>query len=297
MRSYIELLVLGAIFGISFIFIRVAAPVFGVFHLVETRALLALVVLIPAYVLAVRRGEPMKRFSAMAYVGPALLAMSLPAVLVAYAGRHLDASLLAMLHATAPLFTLGYAMAFLGEACTTRKFIGLSLGVAGVILIVGEAASFPVAGGSASLALAACVAACAMYGLGNVLNARNLKGAGSLQIAIGQCVVTAALLLPLVLVSPQPRQITGAAAISALLLGILCTGFALILFYRLLIAIGPTQTMMVTFLVPLFGCLWAFILLAERPSVLQLFGMAVVLLGSALVSLAPEPRAVAAGRG
>lgn len=283
---YAALLLLGAVWGASFLFIGMAAPGFGPLSLMFARVLVAGLLMLAVATLTQRqaglRATLRLRRNWRTYLIVGLFNSALPFTLIAFSELRLTASLAAILNSTTPLFTALVAAAWGSERLTGRKVWGVLLGVIGVAVLVGGA---PLAiNGGIILAVLASLLAALSYGLGTVYASRHITGlpaayASTVQL-LGAAVILAA---PGVLAWPAERPSPGAiGALAALIL--LSTTFAYILYFFLLKNVGPTRTASVTFLVPVFGSLWAVLFLREPFSVWMLLGMAIILTSVGLVT-------------
>ncbi len=275
-RDLATLLLLAAIWGASFLFIRVAAPVLGPVALMEARVLLASVALV-VYALALRR-FPELRPRWRAYLILGAINAAAPFTLIATAELTLTASLAAILNATTPLFAAIVAAVWLRERLTGRRALGLVLGLAGVAVLVGWS-PLPL-NGSVILAVVTSLAAALFYALGGVYSSR----ASPLALAVGQQLGATAVLLPFVAVRPPVSAPSGAVVLTVLALALLPTAFGYILYFRLIANVGPTKTLTVTFLVPVFGLLWSAIFLRESVGAGTLVGLAIILSSLTLVT-------------
>jgi drug/metabolite transporter (DMT)-like permease len=281
-RHLLILTSIAAAWGASFLFIRIAAPALGPTRLIEVRMALAGLVLL-GYALATRRRPSLAGRSWQWLVIGALWA--LPFVLIAIAELQLTASLAAVLNATTPLFAALAAAVWLRDRLTAAKSAGLLVGLLGVLVVVGWsplAPSLPVVWSAGASLLAAAV-----YGIAGAYGARAFQGIASLQIATGQLLAGALLLLPTVLVSipaPTNRPVTAAVVLAAAGLALPCTAWAFVLFFRLVAELGPTSALTVTFLVPVFGIVWGAVFLGEPVSWSLVGGLAIVLAGITLVT-------------
>jgi drug/metabolite transporter (DMT)-like permease len=306
--EYAALLILAAIWGSSYLFIRVAVPALGPPALIDARVLLAggalLLLLGPLNLMRTRAtGYPRERStdrrSAGSHTGlasiwrPMLLLgavnAALPFTLIALAELRLPASLASILNATTPLFTALVAAVWLGDALTRRKTLGLVLGLAGVAAVVGWSPThlslLTVASAACSLLAALC------YGIGGVYARTRFREVGPLTLAAGQQLAAGLLLLPVALADPPAHSPSLRATASVLALALLCTSVAYLLYFSLIGRVGPTSTHTYAFLVPLFGVLWGAIFLGERVPPGVILGLALILTGMALVTGLRWPRA------
>jgi drug/metabolite transporter (DMT)-like permease len=252
----LELVVLAAIWGASFLFMRVAAPDFGAVALVEIRLALGAIVLLP-FLWRARALFPARRWPLLALVGA--INSAVPFVLFAWAAQRAPAGVGAICNAMAVLFTALIAVAFFGESISKRRAVALFAGFAGVLVL----ASSKTAGVSVGWAVAAGTGAAFLYGIGANLVRKYLTGVTPAAVAAATLSCAALLTLPFAIAwwpeQPIPLRSWAAAA----LLGVLCTGLAFAMYYRLIVRIGPARAVTVTYLVPLFGVFWAWWLLGE----------------------------------
>jgi drug/metabolite transporter (DMT)-like permease len=273
-----QLVAIAALWGASFLFIRVAAPVLGPVALIDARMALAGAVLLA--IAAASGRMPRRAQSGRFAVLGALWAA--PFTLIAVAELHLTASLTSVLNATTPMFSALVAAVWLGDRLTARKVAGLALGVAGVVLVVGWnpiALSAPVV-----LSAGATVLAALLYGIGGVYGARAFAGVPGVTVAAGQQIAGAVLLAPLLLADRPRGPLTTHAALSVLGLALASTALGFVLFFRLVAQLGPTGALTVTYLVPVFGVLWGALFLDEPVAWSLLGGLAVVLASIALIT-------------
>ncbi len=285
-RDLGALILLGVLWGASFLFIRVAVPVFGPFALVELRVTLAVLALL-VYGVAIGR-LPKVRAHWRRFVILGLVNSAIPFSLIAFAEIELTASLAAILNSTTVLFTAVVAAIWTGEALTAGQATGVVLGVAGVAALVGWD---PVAvTGAVLLSVAAMLLASLSYALGATYAKRAFADLPPLTMAVGQQAGAAMLLLVPASVSLPERNLSVAAGLSVLGLAVLSTAVAYILYFRLIESVGPTSTVTVTFLVPVFGLLFGVLLLGEPFGLGTLAGLGIVLLSVALVTGIASPK-------
>lgn len=279
-RDLGALLLLGALWGASFIFIRVAVPVLGPFVLVDLRVLLAAAALVLCAVVGGR--FPKLRSNWRRFLGLGFLNAAVPFTLIAASEINLTASLAAILNSTTPLFAAVVAAVWIREVLTPRRIGGLLLGIVGVAVVVGwtPVTLSPVV----LLSIGASLAAALCYGFGGVYAKRAFSGQPPLGMAIGQQAAAGLLLLPPSVVSLPEEAPPPAVVISVLSLALLSTALAYLLYFRLISSVGPTNTLTVTFLVPVFGLLFGALFLAEPVGVGTLAGLVIILSSVALVT-------------
>src|SRR5829696_1009150 len=278
-RDLGALLLLSALWGASFIFIRVAVPTLGPFILVELRVGIAAATLALCAALLGRLPKLRARWRQFALLGTVNVAI--PFSLISAAEINLTASLAAILNSTTVMFTAMVAAVWMGDALTARKFVGLVLGIVGVTVLVGWD---PVAmNWVVVLSVGAMLAASLSYALGAVYAKRTFAGSPPLAIAIGQLTAASMLVLPLAAVSVPGRPST-TVVLSVLALALLSTAVAYMLYFRLIENVGPTSTSTVTLLVPLFGLLFGVVLLDEPVGLGTFAGLALILSSVALIA-------------
>ena len=279
-RDFAALILLSALWGGSFLFIRVAVPALGPFLLVEWRVALAGVALF-IYALALGRAPKIRtRWKSFAVLG--FLNAALPFSLISAAEIYLTASLAAILNSTTVMFTAIVAAVWMGDALTARKFVGIILGIVGVTVLVGWD---PVPlNGVVLLSVAAMLVASLSYALGATYAKRAFSGIPPLGMAIGQLSGATALLLPLAVVSLPERAPSIIADLSMLGLALLSTAVAYLIYFRLIENVGPTSTVTVTLLVPVFGLLFGVMLLDEPFGLGTVAGLGIILTSVVLIT-------------
>lgn len=279
-KDFVALILLGAIWGSSFLFIRVAVPSFGPFLLMEVRVGIAALALAPLAIALGRLPEVRSRWRQFLVVG--MFNAAVPFTLIAFAEIEITASLAAILNSTTVLFSALVAAIWTGDPLTFRKICGVILGVVGVAVLVGLD-PLPL-NGAVLLAVGASLAAAFFYALFGTFVKRTFSGVRPLTLAFGQQAGAAAwLLLPAAATLPGEAPPL-AAAFSALGLAILCTAVAYLLYFTLIANVGPTNTLTVTFLSPGFGVLFGVLLLDEPFDLGTFAGLVIILLSVALVT-------------
>jgi drug/metabolite transporter (DMT)-like permease len=279
--DYARLVLLAAIWGGAFPFMRVAAPVFGPAWTAELRVLLGGLALLAWLRLA--GFDPGLRRHARFYLLLGAVGIALPFTLYSFAAMHAPASLLSILNATAPMFGLAWSASLGDERLSARKLAGLVLGLAGVALIAapsGGAAADPHLGWAVAAALGACCA----YGVVGALVRRFAGGASPRGMAAGNQLAAALVLLPLLPLLPPPAAPTPLAIANLLALALLASAVAFPLYFRLIADQGATRALTVTYLIPLFGVLWGWLFLGEALPAAALGGGVLILAGTLMVT-------------
>jgi drug/metabolite transporter (DMT)-like permease len=203
---------------------------------------------------------------------------AIPFSLFAWAAQRAPAGIGAITNATAVMFTALVAFALYGEHITKRRAGGLLAGFVGVAVL----ASGKTDGGSVWSAALAGTFAAFLYGIGGNMVRRQLAGIPSGAVAAGTLLCASLLLAPFAILSWPPTPIPMHSWASAILLGVLCTGIAYLIYFRLIYRVGATRASTVTYLIPLFGVIWAWIVLGEPLTLTMAIAGALILGGVAL---------------
>lgn len=278
----VDFVLLAAIWGASFLFTRLGAAEFGVLPTAGMRVGVAAAFLLP---LLVARGQLhllRAHWKKIFFLG--MLNSGIPFALYAFALLSISTGLSSLLNATVPLFGALVAWFWLKDRPHGTKVLGLLIGFIGVAMLAWGKASFkPNASGLVTgWAVLACLGACLCYGLSASFTKRYLSGQPSLVIATGSQVgATLGLALPTLWF--WPSQTPSATAWLALLaVGVLCTGVAYVLFFRLIDKVGAAGSLTVTFLIPVFAVVYGVIFLGESVTAWMLVCGAIILCGTAL---------------
>lgn len=273
-----ELTLLAAIWGASFLFMRLGAHEFGAIPMAGVRVMGASLMLIPLLAMRQGLGELRSEWRLLLFLG--VLNSALPFVLFGFAALSITAGMSSILNATTPLWGALVAWLWLSQGLALTRLIGLALGFAGVLFLSWDQASFKP--GGSGWAILACLLATLCYGTAANFTKQRLSHISPLTVATGsQLSASVALALPTSLLWPAtPPGLQ--AWVSVVLLALLCSGVAYILYFRLMARIGPTNTMSVTFLLPVFAVLWGYSFLAEIFTLQMAIGCGIVLLGTAL---------------
>jgi len=277
-RALALLVTLAALWGGSFVFMRIAVSAMGPVPLTFVRVTLAALVLLS--LAAARRDVPdlRTRWRGFAVIG--LVNSALPFVLICFAEQTITASTAGILNATSPFFGAIAAALWLGEPLTARKSGGMALGLAGVALLVGlqpEPLTF-----TTGVAVAACLAAAVCYGLAGVYARKRMQGVPSFAIACGSQLSAAIALAPVLPFVSMPGPVTSWVVFNVVALAVASTAIAYLIYFRLIADIGPSRALTVTFLIPLFGVLWGYLFLGEAITANMLAGGALIVAGTAL---------------
>ena len=277
--SFIRLVVLSAIWGGSFLFLRIAAPVFGPVVLTELRAAFAaLFLLIVGWTLRrpLDAGKHWKHFLILGLFNSAL-----PFLLFSFAAKTLSASVMSILNATAPIWGAIIGALWMRQSPSGRTVLGLLLGVAGVSLLVGGDQLTVQPG--ATTAIAAALLATFSYGIATNY-AQTATAVEPFANAHGSMWAAAILVAPATPFSPLVASPGAGVIAAAVALGIVCSGMAYQIYFRLVKDVGATSALTVTFLIPVFGVLWGSLFLSEVVRWNTIVGAGVIIAGTALVT-------------
>jgi drug/metabolite transporter (DMT)-like permease len=274
----LEFLAVGALWGGSYLFMRVAGPQFGPVPLVGLRVALAGLLLLPVCVWAGEGHALRAHWRKVAPLG--VTGAAVPFVLLTVATIKTNAGWASILNSTAPFFTALIGWLWLKDRLSPARVAGLVIGFLGVCLLMRGKAPFDISGRAP--AVAAALASTFLYGFSTNYAKKHLTGVSPLVITTLSMLVAAALLLPATALLWPAEPPSAAAWASVALLGAGSTAFAFVLFYRLLARVGPTGAIVVTYLIPVFGMLWGALLLGEQVTLSMLAAAAVILAGTSL---------------
>ena len=280
-RTPLELLVLGAIWGGSFLFMRVAAADFGPFALVEVRIVLGTLILLP-FLWRVRLRLTAAHWRRFALIGA--LNSAIPFSLFAWGAERAPAGIGAIANSLTVLFTALIAFLVYGEHIGTRRAIALVSGFVGVVVLV----SGKFEGASVAGAALAGTAASLCYGFAVNFTKRWLADVPPLAAVAGTLGCSSVLLAPFAIATWPVAAPPRVSWLSAIALGVLCTGIAYALFFRLIQRVSAPRAATCNYLIPLFGVAWAWLLLGERPTVLMLVSGAIIL--ASVIASQQSPR-------
>jgi drug/metabolite transporter (DMT)-like permease len=268
---------MSALWGIPYLFIKVAVddgvpPGFLAWSRVLMAAAILLALAWRAGALGSLRGRG--RWIA-AY---AVLEISVPFPLIATGEQHVASSLAAIIISTVPLLIALLALRFdPAERATGRRLVGLLIGMSGVVALVG----IDVAGRSDELLGAGAIFLAAVgYSAGPMVLKRKLSDLDPRATMGASLLVAAVVLTPVAALDPPTSTPSGDAILSLLVLGVLCTGLAFVIFAALIAEIGPGRTSVITYINPIVAVGLGVAILGERPGVGAVAGLLLILAGS-----------------
>ncbi|PEK99560.1 DMT family transporter [Bacillus sp. AFS017336] len=282
LKDGMALFSLAALWGASFLFIRIASPVFGPFLTIQARVTFASIALVLYLVITKKSLHFKKRWKQYLIIG--MLNAAIPFTLIAISALYLTASMSSILNSLTPLFTALVVWIWMKESLCMRKWLGIVIGVIGVILLVGWS-SIPFTY-DVKIAVGLAVLSTISYGLAGVYAKKAFIGVPPISLAAGQQIGAAIILLPFTLLNlpTSTTNVTILAILSVIGLALFCTSIAYLLYFYLIESVGPTKTLSVTFLIPVFGMIWGVLILKEHISLGMLFGFIVILCGVFLIS-------------
>ena len=282
-----ELMLLAAIWGASFMFMRIGSPEFGPIVFMALRTSIAALFLLPLLFIRKQARACRGYYRHIFIVG--LFNTAIPFLFYGYATLSLSAGVSSILNATTPMFGAIVAYLWLKDKMSKTAMVGLIIGFIGVYLLVFD----KLQGGSNNTSVwpvLFVLGATLCYGISANYTKKYLSAVSPLALAAGSQISGSMVLVPLSLFFLPQSMPSQQAIWSAILLGVVCTGIAYILFFRLISQIGPAKTMSVTYLIPAFGVFWGWLILSEAFNLSMLLGCSFILLGVGLTTGVIKPR-------
>jgi drug/metabolite transporter (DMT)-like permease len=278
--NILRLISLAAIWGGSFLFMRIAAPVLGPVWLVTARVTLAALLLLA---IGIWTRKPLDLKSHWFYfLMLGFFNSALPFMLFAAAARTVPGSLLSVLNATAPIWGALITAVMTRTSLSLKTIAGLGIGVLGVAVLVGlDPAHFNLASG---VAIGMSLCASFSYGIASYYARSAKKTIAPLDNAHGSMWAATLMMIPAVPFFPATSVPNLWVIGATLALGLVCSGIAYIIYFRLIDEIGPAPALSVTFLVPVFGVLWGSLILGEHVGLNTFVGTALVLSATGLIT-------------
>lgn len=284
--DYIRLLSLAAIWGASFLFMRITSPEIGAVNTAFFRVLFGFIGL-AILIFAIQKSLEFRgKLGKILILGT--INSGIPFLMYGIAATLLPSGYSAILNATTPLMGAMIGFFVFSESLSVRKWIGIMLGIIGIAVIttVGDSN----VAGNIFIGVTACIVATIGYGFASFLTRRWVTQQGGLDstlVAFGSQLGATIFLTPFLVwtiaTGPKIDWLQGNIWLSLLALGFVCTSLAYILYFRLIADIGPLRSLTVTFLVPPFAVLWGFLVLGETISSGFLLGSLIVLLSVWLI--------------
>lgn len=278
-KNSLLLILLSAIWGGSFIFMRVLAPVFGAVGTANIRLLIGAIFLLTIYRLIRYQIHWKRDWKLFLVIG--IINSALPFTFFSFAALHIPASISVVINSMTPMFGALFEKIILKGSLTINKLMGLVIGTIGVIIISG---SKTLSGTPESyVAIFACLAATFCYGLSGALVKKYGKQVEAKAMAGGSQLFAGFVLLPFLATSGFSTPVTYDIILTVIVFGVLCSAIAYLIYYHLINTAGPTIALSVTFLMPVFGILWSKIILNEVITGQMILGAFIILIGIYLI--------------
>jgi drug/metabolite transporter (DMT)-like permease len=287
-RGWALFAAVSVVWGVPYLFIKLAVEDLSPGFVAWSRVAMAALVLLPiAWRAGALRGLPLRWLAAFA-----LFEISIPFPLIAFGEQRVSSSLAAILIAAVPLVIAFLALRFdRGEQPTRTRFIGMLVGLGGVVALVG----IDVGGdGSQLVGAAAVLAATFGYATGPLIVKRHLSGADPLGPVAGALGIASIFLLPLALAGRPTEAPSGDAVASVVVLGLICTAIAFLIFFRLIAEIGPSRASIITYVNPVVALALGVAILGEHVTTGAVCGLLLILAGSWLSTDGRVPPGLAA---
>lgn len=275
-----RLVLLSTLWGMSFLFMRVASPEFGAVPLVMVRMGVAALVLLPLFTVVRYRQLFWEHKGRLAILS--ITNHVIPFSLLAYATLSLEAGFTSLINATTPIFTALIGIAAFATPITRQQYFGLAIAFFGVYVLSANRLDFSTGGDGWSIL--ATLGATFCYGIAGNFSKARLSHLPVRVVAGGSVLISGLILLiPGLLFWPETMPST-LGWVNGLALAVLSTAFAFFLYFQLLASAGATATSTVTFLVPVSALIWGYLILGEVLSLQVIAGMAITLVGTAITT-------------
>jgi len=279
------LILLAAIWGSSFVFMRATADVFGPIALIAIRISIAALFLLAFLLQKKQRKEFFDHWKILFLVGS--INSAIPFSLLAYASLHLSSGTVSILNAITPVFTALIAHFWLKNIMTKLQFFGMAISISGLLFLVWDKISWSI---DSWFPLLTGVSAGLLYGIASTTTKKYLSDVSVMTSTAGSLLFSAILIIIVSLFFlPDFNNIHSIDWFYAITLGILCTAIAFIIYFKLVKNIGPATTASVTFLIPIFAFLWGYILLDELVTTRMWIATGIILLGMGFVTRLIKP--------
>ena len=284
-KSILQILLLSAVWGVSFLMIRIAGTAFPPFWVALLRCALGAALLWIVLRFGGNRLPPRRLLPWL--IAVALFNNAIPFTLFAWGERTVPSNIAAVLNATTPIWTLVLSMAIHRTRAALLTIGGVFLAFGGVLVVVvshaGDPAADHAAGGLLRGTIVISLAALG-YAVATVMAKAKLQGLDPIGLATTQLTLAGLMILPLALAGAHPSSVRPGPIVAIAVLGFAGSGFAYLLYYRLLSLVSATHVTAVTYLLPLWGLFWG--LFAGEPiGLLTCAGVAVTIAGLVLLNL------------
>ena len=275
--DWLYIIGLSALWGSAFVFIKVATPAIGAVGLVFLRLVLASLLLGALFIRKQHFKMIKENIFPIILIGATNVA--LPFYCFSYAALEINASTMAVINGSTPLFAFVFSIFWLNFQFKWFQFLGILIGMSGLVVFVGyESLEFKL------FPMFMAMIGAAMYGLSmNYIYKLNVVDTGVM--AAVTMVAATIMIAPFLLLDPIIMENWNLKiAASVIFLGVFCTGLAFLPYFILIKRVGPISTSLVALLVPIFGMLWAYLLLQETITLVMLTGCILIIGGVVLTS-------------
>lgn len=277
LKHVLLLTLLAAIWGASFLFTRISAPEFGPVAFTSVRIGLAALALLPILLMKNHWQILRENLGLISFV--ALLNSALPFMLLAYTTLYLSAGVTSVLNSFVPIFSAVIAHYYLKDHLSRKQSLGLMIGIIGVMILMSDKLAW---GNNTILPLCTAFLSGLSYAVGANITKKKLSHVPPRLLAASSMFTAGAMMIPLGL-SYWPDQIpSGEAWVSIIAVALISTALAYLIFFWLLKEIGPTRTVSVTLIIPIFGIAWGALFLDESITLNIVLGTVVILVGAYL---------------
>ena len=280
LSDLVDLVALAAVWGASFLFMRIAAPEFGPLVLVEVRVIIAALFLLPIFLLRSDVSELTSNWQKLSILS--VMNSAAPFYLLTFATLSITGGFAGILNATAPIWAAMVAWVWLSDRLNLSRIVGLVIGFAGVVLLIRDKVSLSFDG--TTIAILAGILAAILYAIGGNYTKKHMSGMHPLAIATGSMVAASIVLFPVAVYLWPSEMPSMRSWIAVIIMGIASTGIAYILYFRLIRNVGPTKAITVTYLIPAFAMLWGAIFIDEKVTPSMLVGCSIIFVGTALAT-------------
>lgn len=277
--NLLRLILLAAIWGGSYALMRVLAPVYGGIGTMWLRISIAAIVLL-VYTTLTKTELGFKQWWRQ-YLVIGMMNSAIPFSLIGFGMKTLPAGYGALINSLAPFFGVLFAALMLSEKLTLPRVLGLITGFAGVGVMLNLGPVVPTR--EVVIAALSCVLATASYGFASVFTKKYAKGAPNFGLTTFSLALPTVILAPLAIPLISWQMPSTGVLLALLTLGVVCSGVAYFLYFRLIADVGPTKATSVTFLIPVFGVTWGALFFDERLTLGALAGAVLIFVGVALV--------------
>lgn len=278
-KEYLVMILLSALWGASFLFIKISSPEIGPILTSNLRVVIATITLALICYLNKNKIDFINNWRKYLILGA--LNAAIPFALICTAELYIDASLAAILNATTPTFTIIVASFWNKEKLTLQKIIALILGFFGVIVLVGWNG---INNGTIWIYASLSILAALSYGFAGVYSSKAFQKLNPLNLAFGQQLAASIILFPFSIVKLPENMPSLKAILSVILLGVFCTAIGYFLYFYLIKHVGPVKTSTVTFLNPTFGIMWGSIFLHEIITIQNVLGLLIISVSILLIN-------------